>query len=1014
MLATTALCGALTVATTTLSSPSGAAAPHYVWPKAGQNGKNADMSLDPSINTTSATKLGVRWMTNTGQEVLSSPIVDFVPKIGKTLIFAGNEAGNFTAYDEASGLPVWSAQMSGPIRDSAVTDGHSVWVGDTKSGRVVKLNASTGAIQCSAPVGNTTGESIDASLLLAKPTGGVPTVYVGLNDVGSFNGPLTAVNASTCAVEWQSTPEPKPGSGGIWDFLNYSVNANGTPVVLFGTADPDSGVYEVNATTGATVWRFQPANPPPGTYDIGAGVTTTAPGANGFADGMAYVPSKYGILYALDLTTGAMAWQFNFGAVTGQSPAGSLATPAISGTNVVIDVDGGTFDVNAVTGAQIWYHNTGSTGADGAPAIVGPAGSQVIANITTTGLFQVLSLATGSLLYSYQTGSFAVGSVVDTNGNLIDTGGDGFIYDFAPGGGNGGTPTTAVTSPTNGVSVSYPSGGSLTFSGTSSDTAGVAGVNVAVQMNGSTGLWWNGAKSAWQVEPYPNPATLATAGANSSTWTYSLPVPISGGNFNAFVSAVGTNGVADVSSGESTPNPARSEVTVMPKSGLPTMTLGKGWVPPGGQIHVSGSGFSANETVGFSIEGLALNTLTADSSGSISGLLTMKASMSYGTQQLTAMGQTSGLTTTAPVYISSQWAQFGDNPQLNAFDPDDSVLSTHLSVSQSTFLTQAWSFATGAAIDGSVVVQDQAAYVADSAGHVDAISIPTGGQLWSTSTPDGSSVVNTPALTQTGYLAVTTTSGDVFEVNQSSGALRWSVAPGGDFVSSPTVAGTTMYVVNNAGTVTALNVNTGSTLWSKALGSAVTGGLAVDPAAGMVFVGDAAGNVLALNATTGAADWTTTEPGSFTAAPMELNKVVYAASTNGTLYAMAEATGTANWTFNAGSPVTAPLSSQAGVILVGTTGGHIYYVDAAGSQTYQAQFDPVAVTGIAGADNFVTTQESDGTAWGSKPADADPKAWAAATGTTFTSAPTLVNGEVFVTGQDGVVRVYTVPGSPPV
>ena len=56
MLATTALGGALSMAgTLALSSSSGATAPTYVWPKAGQNGKNADMSLDPSIITTSAT-----------------------------------------------------------------------------------------------------------------------------------------------------------------------------------------------------------------------------------------------------------------------------------------------------------------------------------------------------------------------------------------------------------------------------------------------------------------------------------------------------------------------------------------------------------------------------------------------------------------------------------------------------------------------------------------------------------------------------------------------------------------------------------------------------------------------------------------------------------------------------------------------------------------------------------------------------------------------------------------------
>jgi outer membrane protein assembly factor BamB len=1014
LLAAAALGGTLASVGLLAAAPQAAAAPPtYTWPKAGGNNANSDMSLDPSVNATNAATFGVKWMVNTGQEVLASPTVDYIPALAKTLIFVGNETGYFTAFDQATGLPLWSVQMSGPIRDSAVSDGTSVWVGDTHADRLIKLNAATGAVECSALVGNTGGETIDSSPLLATPPGGVATVYVGVNDVGSFNGPLTAVNAASCAIEFQSTPEPKAGTGGIWDFLNYSVNSFGTPLVLFGTADPDSAVYAINAKTGAGVWRYAVDNPAPGTYDVGAGVTTTAPGVNGFADGMAYVPSKLGILYALDLTTGALVWKFNFAAVTGQNPGGSLATPAISGTNVVIDVDGGTLDVNAVTGAEVWYASSSGAGVDAAPAIVGPTGNQVVANMTTSGLFQILSLSSGSLLYSYQTGNFAVGSVANTDGNLIDSSGDGFLYDFAPGGGNGGTPTTAVTAPKNGVSVPYSAAG-LAFSGTTSDTVGVAGVNVDVQMNGSTGLWWNGTTQTWQTEPYPNQATVVTPGATSSKWSYTLPVPFAGGNFKAFVSTVGNNAVADVASEESPPNSARSEVTVKPKTGQPAIATGKPFVAPGGSVQVTGSGFAASEGVGFAVEGLTLNSLKATSTGTVSGMLTMPTSMTYGSEQLTATGKQSGRATTAPLYVSSTWSQFGGNSALDAFDTNDSVLAHHLSVSAPSFLQQAWTFSTGAPIDGSVLVQNQVAYVADSAGHIDAINIPTGGQLWSTSTPDGSTIVNTPALTQGGFVAAATTSGEVFEVNQTTGAIRWSVTPGGDFVSSPTVAGTTLYVANSAGAITALNAATGATLWSVSVGSAVAGGISVDPVANMLFVGDAGGSVVALNATTGATDWTAAGSGSFTAAPMALGSVVYAGSTSGTVYAMAEATGAVKWTYNAGAPISAPLASEAGEILVGTPTGHVLYLTGKGTLTFDVSLSGKTLTGMAAGVGFVASQTSDGTVFGSKPAATDPRAWVATTGTTFKSSPTIVNGEVFVTGQDGTVRCYTLPGSPPV
>jgi outer membrane protein assembly factor BamB len=182
----------------------------------------------------------------------------------------------------------------------------------------------------------------------------------------------------------------------------------------------------------------------------------------------------------------------------------------------------------------------------------------------------------------------------------------------------------------------------------------------------------------------------------------------------------------------------------------------------------------------------------------------------------------------------------------------------------------------------------------------------------------------------------------------------------------------------------------------------------------MLFVGDAAGNVVALNAATGATDWTAAGSGSFTAAPMALGSVVYAGSTGGTVYALTEATGAVRWTYNAGAPVSAPLASENGVILVGTPNGHVVYLAVDGTVVFNVSLSGKTLTGMAAGVGFVASQTSDGTVFGSKPAATDPRAWVATTGTTFKSSPTVVNGEVFVTGQDGMVRCYTLPGSPPV
>ena len=76
-------------------------------------------------------------------------------------------------------------------------------------------------------------------------------------------------------------------------------------MVVFGSDDPDNSVYELNATTGAMLWTYR-TNNTTADDDVGASPTISAPGVNGFADGVAYVTGKDKITYAFDLTTGAL------------------------------------------------------------------------------------------------------------------------------------------------------------------------------------------------------------------------------------------------------------------------------------------------------------------------------------------------------------------------------------------------------------------------------------------------------------------------------------------------------------------------------------------------------------------------------------------------------------------------------------------------------------------------------------------------------------------------------------
>jgi outer membrane protein assembly factor BamB len=230
--------------------------------------------------------------------------------------------------------------LASPVLSTPVVSNGALWVDTTDPATLYKLNPSTGATECSLVLAGP-GES---SLTAATPPGGQPSIFIGELDQSNRSGPIMAVAASTCQTEWSFNSYRTVAVP--WAPIAYGVDATGEPLVLAGTADPDQTEYALDAVTGKLVWSFQTAGI--GDYDIAAGATISPPGANGFADGVAYVISKYGIIYALDLTTGAELWSYTFEPY-GQS--GDMSTAALEGTDLVFGDSSGVVDLNAVTGA---------------------------------------------------------------------------------------------------------------------------------------------------------------------------------------------------------------------------------------------------------------------------------------------------------------------------------------------------------------------------------------------------------------------------------------------------------------------------------------------------------------------------------------------------------------------------------------------------------------------------------------------------------------------------------------
>jgi outer membrane protein assembly factor BamB len=973
----------------------------YDWPKYAHDQSDTGLSTDPAISTANAMQLGIKWMAPNQTDMESSPVVDGSTGLGEDLVYSANQSGGFTAYNGSTGAIVWSRNLGSPIISTPIVDSPYVWVTRMYAPEVFKLNAVTGAIVChSSPL-----QGFDeATPTIATPPGGSQTVYVGIDGI-SANGPIYAIKSSDCSTEW--TFSKYNSNAGTWDPYSYGVDAKGRGLMIFGTDNPDSSVYALNAATGALVWSFKGLNPANG--DVGTGASITAPGVNGFADGVAYISNNGGYTYALDLTTGTLIWKFNWAAYNGGTlPGPPRGTAAVAGNMVLVPGPTGVMGLNATTGAVAWSWNSPQP-SDSAAAVAGPPGQQVVAVTDLSGNLDVLNVQTGALLYQHNTGGFGVTSVAEANGNFYVASGSGFLYDFGLGGSNSAAPTGAITSPAPGSQLANPNG-SLPITGTATG-ASVAAVDVAVQTGGSNGTWWNASTGTWGSGFDFNQATLSSPGASSTNWTFPLPVPVGGGSYQVQVTAVDSDGQADISGYASAPGPAHETFTVNYLASAPHLAVtGSNWVAPGASIAVTGSGFSANGSVPIALAGQTLVTASANASGSFSISVPIPATAAFGLSSLVATGATSGVSSAAAIEVSNEWVGDRSSSLHTGYEGNDLTWFQHFVGSHGQYVTQAWSYPAGAAIAAQPAVVDDVAYFGDTSGTVAAVYVRNSQPLWGYNA--GSAVDSTPVVAS-GLVIFGTVAGKIDAVSQSSGKLVWSMTASSAVRSSPAAASGLVFVGSHDGTLYALNQSTGALSWEAKLAGAVGASPTVDPSTNEVIVGDASGAVTALSLKTGNELWSMGIGGTITATATVANGDVFVGSQSGTIVALNETTGATVWTYRAAAGINGAGSfftdnRQAPAYLVGDSAGNTYFINLANGSLVRKIAGTSAVTGTSAAFGWAVISYANGLVIADK--FNDELTWEFQS--TASEAPvTMLNGVIYVAGQDTMLRAFTVPGT---
>jgi outer membrane protein assembly factor BamB len=980
----------------------------YNWPELHGTPTLAGYASNSTLSTLNASQLGVGWATNLYGSALDSPVTAFDPILNATLAYVGTESGNVLGINVSDGQIVWGVWLGSPIRSSPLVYNGSVYVGTFENPTIFRLNATTGSTEASY----VSPRPLEATPVLATPPGGVPTLFIGTVDTGPGPGPFLALNALNLSLEWEFTDYNQ--TAGSWDSASYIVNASGVPMVIFGTDNPDSSVYDLNASSGQLIWRFQTDNPDDGDWDVASGITISPPGDNGFAQGVAYAVNKIGHAYALDLNNGTLIWENIFDG-KGNYPSGvARSTPALDGTNLVLGYEFGLLDINATTGVRIWsYEDPTHTESIASPAIAGPSGQEVAVTGDVGGTLDVVSLAHGTVLYTYHTNGYFTASPAISGGNILIASSNGFLYDFAVGGGNEAVfPTTSIASPVQGATLNAPTG-TVTITGNATDPTEVLAVEVAIQTGGVGGPWWDAATQTWSPGPVNDLATLATPGSNATNWSLIVSVPKAGGAFQVFANALSSTGVAD---------PVGSEISYVVSyltSGA-HLEASSSYVSPGAAVTLKGGGFGRSTKVTVSLHGVFLATVTSKASGSLPSIrVVIPANSSFGLTALTAVAPSATLN--IPITVANNWEQQGDGPGHLGFEKNDPTLNYLIFPGGNKWVKLAWHFDPGVPLNASPAIVDGVAYVADTQGQLFAIDTHNGGLDWTFTLASGAAIEGSPAVDPTlGLVFLGANDGTVDAVSVATGALVWSTSVGGD-VAAPVFNSGELYVASSSGQIEALAEATGVATWAVGLGSNITSAPALDTSTSRLIVGESDGNVTEINAKTGVVGWNFTTGGPIAASAIVSAGKVYVGSEDTNVYCLVESSGALVWSFKTGAAIqdTGSLTNNGTdggglALFIGSNNGILYSLRASsGKQLFNVSVGPGGIVGVATARGIAIFETATGQITATR-AYVKQDNWQFQTGAGLVSSPVVIDGTIYVDAEDGNLYAFTPTGQAPV
>jgi len=315
-----------------------------------------------------------------------------------------------------------------------------------------------------------------------------------------------------------------------------------------------------------------------------------------------------------------------------------------------------------------------------------------------------------------------------------------------------------------------------------------------------------------------------------------------------------------------------------------------------------------------------------------------------------------------------------------------------------------WTFRAEGALDTAPSLRGGVLFFGSRDTHVYAVSAGSGEQLWKRKTGALSEVTSTPAVTDK-VVIVGTVDGGVIAFDPSSGEPRWSFATNGFVRSPPEVdAASERGCVGSAdGSIYGFSTSSGNVTWKVDAGSSVSAS-AARYGKSAIYATEK-GRVLALDIVSGSVVWSE-ETGVNPVGIALADGTAIVASSNGEVLGLDADSGEIIWRKVARGRLSSPPAASRGQALVATHLGEVAVFQArTGTEVQRIELPEEAPAHLASDGDLLVAATTKGAIF-AMDMEAEEIVWPATTAGGISSSPLLTEKEVFVTSRDCAIYAY--------